>query len=216
VQITSNIAVLMHNDRKPLQIITSRPVMPPRLSRKRTVTFDVLRIGAALLVLIGHVRSAVFIPYEAFVHNRLLLAPFYAFTSMGSEAVMIFFVLSGYLVGGQVIVRLQEMRWSALDYAITRMTRLWIVILPTLAVTYLIDHLSMSLSNGSLYDGSYGNVIPSLPTPSAPGRGPGERTCASVGLAVLGALISCRWVCQLTSSGRSCGFGRCAHCRSRN
>lgn len=137
--------------------------------RDRNTSLDILRFGAALLVLFEHARASIFIPYEALEENRLLLAPFYALTSMGHEAVMIFFALSGYLVGGHVITRMQDGRWSALDYVLRRMTRLWIVLIPALLLTFLVDQLSISMGNGSLYDGTYlGQLVPSLPTSAEP------------------------------------------------
>lgn len=137
--------------------------------RDRNTSLDILRFGAALLVLFEHARAAIFIPYEAVEQHRLLLAPFYALTSMGHEAVMIFFALSGYLVGGHVIARMQEGRWSTLDYVLRRMTRLWIVLMLALLLTFLVDQLSVSMGNGSLYNGTYlGQLVPSLPTSAEP------------------------------------------------
>lgn len=143
--------------------MTSAPV------RDRNTSLDILRFGAALLVLLEHARAAIFIPYGSVEQNRFLLAPFYALTSMGHEAVMIFFALSGYLVGGHVLTRMREGRWSTLDYVLRRMTRLWIVLIPALALTFLVDQLSISMGHGSLYDGTYlGQIVPSLPTSAEP------------------------------------------------
>jgi peptidoglycan/LPS O-acetylase OafA/YrhL len=143
--------------------MTSAPV------RDRNTSLDILRFSAALLVLLEHTRAAIFIPYEDVEQHRLLLAPFYALTSMGHEAVMIFFALSGYLVGGQVITQMREGRWSVMDYTLRRMTRLWIVLIPALGLTFLVDQLSISMGNGALYDGTYlGQIVPSLPTSAEP------------------------------------------------
>lgn len=58
-------------------------------------------------------------------------------TSLGHEAVMIFFVLSGYLVGGSVLKQKHKFEW--LKYSITRLTRLWVILIPALLLTLIVD-----------------------------------------------------------------------------
>ena len=96
----------------------------------RDFGLDALRLLAAFLVVAEHARAAVFIPWTQLEGGRMLLAPFYALTSMGHEAVMVFFALSGFLVGGQAIRRLRRGTFSARDYALRRLVRLWIVMIP--------------------------------------------------------------------------------------
>ena len=56
---------------------------------------------------------------------------------------MAFFVLSGYLVGSS-IVRSGMRDWSWRHYLNRRLTRLWIVLIPSLVLCALIDHIGFS------------------------------------------------------------------------
>ncbi|MBL8550296.1 MAG: acyltransferase [Hyphomonadaceae bacterium] len=106
---------------------------------------DALRAGAALLVLFGHVRHLVLVHYATIEAPSLIERAFYAVTTLGHSAVIIFFALSGYLVGGQALSAMLAKRWSWRRYLLRRMTRLWIVVLPALALTWVFDSLSVKL-----------------------------------------------------------------------
>ena len=93
---------------------------------------------------------------------------FYAGTSVGHQAVIVFFALSGFLVGGQAIERMISNKWSWKDYLIRRLTRLWIVLLPAILATLLLDGLGNVLTGGVGYDGSFGGIYPSWPNASQP------------------------------------------------
>ncbi|WP_456363447.1 acyltransferase family protein [Priestia aryabhattai] len=54
----------------------------------------------------------------------------------GYQAVMIFFVLSGYFISTSVIKTLDKGVWSWREYLIKRCIRLWIVLIPALILTY--------------------------------------------------------------------------------
>lgn len=77
-------------------------------------------------------------------------------TSFSHEAVIVFFVLSGYFVGGSVIRSLRKGVWSTRHYVILRMTRLWTVLIPALLMTALLDNIGISLFGT---DGIYGGPI---------------------------------------------------------
>ena len=64
---------------------------------------DLLRAAAALLVMIGHVRNLFFTDYSQVVNCNWLIKSIYFLTGLGHESVIIFFVLSGLLVGGKVV-----------------------------------------------------------------------------------------------------------------
>lgn len=63
----------------------------------------------------------------------------------GYEAVMIFFVLSGYFIGASVIKTISENKWSWKKYLIDRLTRLWIVLIPSMLLSLLWLELSIGL-----------------------------------------------------------------------
>jgi peptidoglycan/LPS O-acetylase OafA/YrhL len=61
-----------------------------------------------------------------------LAAIFFALTRSGTESVLVFFVLSGFLVGGKVIERLAEGTFDLRSYVIDRVTRIWTPLIPAL------------------------------------------------------------------------------------
>jgi peptidoglycan/LPS O-acetylase OafA/YrhL len=60
--------------------------------------------------------------------------------------VIVFFVLSGYLVGGSVLRSVASGRWSWRSYLLTRLTRLYIVLLPALLLGGALDWAGMHLA----------------------------------------------------------------------
>ena len=89
-------------------------------------------------------------------------------TGFGHQAVVVFFVLSGYFVGGSVIDAVSRQRWSWSGYASRRLTRLWLVLIPSLLLTLFWDRLGASLSSGRGYNGEFSSIIFSGPTAAAP------------------------------------------------
>src|SRR5690348_5650474 len=89
---------------------------------------DLVRFLAALLVVSAHVRGTVFREYSALAADsrNLAVASFFALTRLGHEAVIVFFVLSGYLVGGRAFERIARGRFVPGEYAVDRITRIWI------------------------------------------------------------------------------------------
>jgi len=124
---------------------------------------DFVRAAAALLVVIGHLRATVFVPFDAVQNTNLFLKAFYALRAFGHQAVMIFFALSGFLVGGKAISLILDGRFDPLIYIIRRLSRLLIVIIPALFFTFFFDTLGRAWGESAAYDGSLGTIIPSLP-----------------------------------------------------
>ncbi|WP_263376864.1 acyltransferase family protein [Granulicella aggregans] len=135
-----------------------------------SVLFDLIRGLAALIVLFGHWRNLVFVDYPSVAAHRLILALPYALTSAGHQAVVIFFVLSGYLISGSVFRSFSRNRWTWIEYLTHRLVRLWVVLVPGLLLCLLWDsaglafHLAPALHNGHLREGFIGN-IPARLTP---------------------------------------------------
>jgi diketogulonate reductase-like aldo/keto reductase/peptidoglycan/LPS O-acetylase OafA/YrhL len=67
---------------------------------------------------------------------RLAYSAFWALSGHGGDAVMVFFVLSGYLVGGPALVRCVGGRLSAVDYFSARIARLYVVVIPALTISF--------------------------------------------------------------------------------
>jgi peptidoglycan/LPS O-acetylase OafA/YrhL len=66
---------------------------------------------------------------------------FFLLTRLGSEAVVMFFVLSGYLVGGKVIERCREGSFDLRSFIVDRVTRLWVPYVPALVLTGVVAGL---------------------------------------------------------------------------
>lgn len=107
---------------------------------------DLLRGIAALIVFAAHLRGGNFVEFGALdpASQTLVTKLAFAVTRMGHEAVLAFFVLSGYLVGGQVIRRLRAGTFNLPHYAIDRAVRIFLPLIPavllTLAVTVFAYH----------------------------------------------------------------------------
>jgi peptidoglycan/LPS O-acetylase OafA/YrhL len=124
----------------------------------RLDNLDLLRGIAAFLVLSGHLRSYIFQSYGELTHDTLLIRVFYLITGLGHQAVIIFFALSGFLVGGKALEDILNRRFSWSRYLLRRLTRLWIVIIPALLLTMLLDNIGLKLTGGIGYDGRYNSI----------------------------------------------------------
>ncbi len=72
-------------------------------SARRLEHLDMLRGIAAMLVLANHLRAYVFVGHGSLNETNLVTTIFYAATTFGHQAVLVFFALSGFLVGGHVL-----------------------------------------------------------------------------------------------------------------
>ena len=98
------------------------------MSRSFSVYLDLVRFLAAFLVLLHHARY-VYDPGGALFH-------------LGHEAVIVFFVLSGY-----VIAYVAETKEHTLkDYTIARLARIYSVVLPAVFLTGALDYVGFSVN----------------------------------------------------------------------
>lgn len=119
-----------------------------------SVYFDLLRGLAAIIVVISHWNHLFFLPYVDLVSHRLLLLLPYLFMGTGRQAVMVFFVLSGYFIGGVVFRDVERNQWSWATYFLRRLVRLWIVLIPALLLGLLWDRWALYLNYApALYSG---------------------------------------------------------------
>src|SRR3954463_10277531 len=89
-----------------------RAAVPPPTSIAANVHLDAVRGAAALAVVAYHIRYKFFLDYSEVRSSDLLTHVFYAATAFGHDAVMVFFVLSGYLITGTVLKDVRGDRWS--------------------------------------------------------------------------------------------------------
>lgn len=92
---------------------------------------DALRVVAALVVLFSHLG-----------HGHLVGGPLWPFTRWGAEAVMAFFVLSGFVIAHVVHTRPSSMS----DFLVARAARLFSVIVPAMLLTLLLDAVGRSFN----------------------------------------------------------------------
>ena len=130
---------------------------------QRNYALDLIRGVSALLVMGGHLRAALFKDFsEIDLGNNISLIEkgFYFFTSLGHEAVMIFFVLSGFFVGGSVLK--SKDNFNFINYLISRLSRLWTPLFPVLILTFIVDFFTGIISN-SVITGDHFSILVSGP-----------------------------------------------------
>jgi peptidoglycan/LPS O-acetylase OafA/YrhL len=81
---------------------------------------DFLRATAALLVVFAHSRTLYFVGMGEVDHPGVFLKLFYGITNLGHQAVLIFFVLSGFLIGGRFVDSMQRGSFDLVRYLIAR------------------------------------------------------------------------------------------------
>lgn len=102
---------------------------------------DLARWLAAAIVFVGHLRNPLFLGYGdvAAEHRTVAVQAWYFVTGWHAEAVIVFFVLSGLLVGAGGLARWHEDRFDPAAYSIDRVTRLYLPFLPALLVGFALD-----------------------------------------------------------------------------
>jgi peptidoglycan/LPS O-acetylase OafA/YrhL len=113
--------------------------------RQGTRLLDVVRGIAALLVVFGHSRQFFLNATDTKLSSLstlqiALLIP----SSVAQESVAVFFVLSGYLVGGQVIRQLRRGTFTWRLYLTKRLSRMWTVLLPGLVLSGALAIISLA------------------------------------------------------------------------
>jgi peptidoglycan/LPS O-acetylase OafA/YrhL len=133
-------------------------------SRPSFIHLDMARGVAAFLVLLGHLRGFVFFPYDELKGHSPIDTVVWAITGFGHQAVMIFFVLSGFFITRSILLddRMKSFSWPV--YLIKRLSRLWIVLIPCLVLTLLWDSLGASLDGKGFYSGQLYSIYNSGPS----------------------------------------------------
>lgn len=117
---------------------------------------DLFRGVAALMVLIEHGRNLMFVPWRDLTVPRGPWFPFYLLSGAGHQAVVIFFLLSGYLISSSIFRARARGQWSWRSYSEHRLVRLWIVLLPALVLGLLLDNIGSRLPRAEwLYFGDH-------------------------------------------------------------
>lgn len=119
------------------------------ISENLSQVMDLCRWVAALLVVLTHVNNRMLTPLASLVNPGVFEYLWGFLCGFAHHAVMIFFVLSGYLVGGKVIIERHNFRF--LPYLLDRVIRIHLVLLPVLLITYALDNIGKSLDVADIY-----------------------------------------------------------------
>lgn len=118
--------------------------------------YNTIRGLASLAVLSGHLRALLFLDAVKLERSPICKV-FYFLTGFGREAVMVFFVLSGFFISRSIIRAMESGKWTWRDYLVNRLSRLWLVLIPALVLTWVVDSLGVRLSDAA---GIYNPSVP--------------------------------------------------------
>ncbi len=118
---------------------------PSKLSASASAHLDAIRAVASSAVMWGHLRTLFFVNFRHLQHPGWALKTVYFLTGFGHQAVMVFFVLSGFLISSTVIKSHLSGSWSWREYAINRSSRLYVVLIPGLLLGLFWDLAGSSL-----------------------------------------------------------------------
>jgi peptidoglycan/LPS O-acetylase OafA/YrhL len=129
-------------------------------NKQNYLVLDLMRGIAALFVFLGHSRAIMFTDANAGNVSGIVAKSFYFLTGFGHESVIIFFVLSGFVIAKSIDNDLQKKKWSFRNYLFNRISRLWVVLLPALILGGIFDAIGLSLFPTQI---SYTGKLPFLP-----------------------------------------------------
>jgi peptidoglycan/LPS O-acetylase OafA/YrhL len=95
--------------------------------------------------MLDHLRGLFFVDYPYLATKSLFSSALYAVTGYGHQAVIVFFVLSGYFIGTSVMESVSKLRWSWRIYLVSRITRLQLVLFPALMLGAIWDRIGMRI-----------------------------------------------------------------------
>jgi peptidoglycan/LPS O-acetylase OafA/YrhL len=107
------------------------------------------RWTAAFFVVLGHVFNISIAHYYDIPDRNLVLRGLHFFCGFAHMAVIVFFVISGFLVGGRAIERFLSQGFNATDYFLHRFSRIYTVFIPALVIGYMLDWSGIRFFNSS-------------------------------------------------------------------
>jgi peptidoglycan/LPS O-acetylase OafA/YrhL len=105
------------------------------VNRETSLYLDIIRLSAAMVVFLGHISG-----------QPMTGALLWQIGPYMSQAVTVFFVLSGFVIGYVT----EDREATPVAYATSRLARIYSVALPALVLTFLLDALGRSI-DGSAY-----------------------------------------------------------------
>lgn len=107
-------------------------------SQGRLHWLDWFRFAAAFDVMAAHMRSYNWVHYDQMSGKSWLAWTFFLVTHWGGEAVILFFVLSGFLVGGKILERSIDGSFDLRAYVLDRVTRIYVPLIPALLISGIV------------------------------------------------------------------------------
>jgi peptidoglycan/LPS O-acetylase OafA/YrhL len=104
-----------------------------KLSKAQSVYLDFIRATAAMLVLIGHASIL-------FLNNGFLRT-----TNIEGGAVLVFFMLSGFLISYSTFRKYHESKYGFREFFIDRFARIYCAFIPALFFVWAVDTFSLQL-----------------------------------------------------------------------
>lgn len=115
---------------------------------------------AAAAVFVGHLRALFFVGFTEIQQPAALTKCLYFMTGYGHQAVIIFFVLSGYFISNSILDARRKGIWRWESYSVSRLTRLYVVLIPALLLTSAWDQFGMRLfGSANIYGGANQAVV---------------------------------------------------------
>lgn len=130
-----------------------------QLSQRTVRVLDASRALAALAVVLQHSRTSLLVDPESLTRPGIATRLVYWASGFGHQAVVVFFVLSGALVGGSVVRSVSDGKWSWSEYLIRRLSRLYVVLVPALLLIVLWDGLGSAFFP---FPGAYRDVMSAI------------------------------------------------------
>ncbi|MDF2454816.1 MAG: acyltransferase family protein [Cytophagaceae bacterium] len=110
-------------------------------AQKHFYWLDLVRFLTAFLVIACHYRGMLFVEYGALPESQqnIITGVVFFFTRLGHEAVLVFFVMSGFLVGGKALERMMNGTVDLKSYSIDRFVRIALPLIASLLIVVVID-----------------------------------------------------------------------------
>ena len=110
-------------------------------TKKHFYWIDLFRFISAFLVLLTHYRGMFFVEYGVLpeYQHHIFIQIFYLLTRFGEQPVIVFFVLSGFLVGGKAIENIFNNNVNLRSYFIDRFVRIFLPLIASSILVIIID-----------------------------------------------------------------------------
>jgi hypothetical protein len=113
-------------------------------------SLDFLRAISAFLVAWGHSRFLMLVPSAEVNDITIIDKIIYFLAGFGPQAVIVFFVLSGFFITRSIENRLSKNTFSLKDYFIDRYFRLSVVAIPAIVLTFVLDQFAFNFFHKDL------------------------------------------------------------------